>query len=778
MIKKVLLLSFLLANIYAFAADTRPNIVWIFVEDMNDWMGCYGDKTVPTPNIDKLAESGLRFDRAYMSAGVCSAVRSAIALGSMQTTLGVHNHRSSRQRTPDEKFKLPAHVKTVYQLLRSNGYHVINAGPKNDFNFLWPTQNKKELDKVKGKYGHGAYFTKDKGELLYDVNTQHWGYSPEIWKDRPADKPVFIQFQLKGGKNSGKFSNAMAMKEKPTVKIGKQTVYTDLDKVEVMPYYPDIPVVRKEIAHHYDCIRQTDDEVGEIIAELKKEGLFENSIIFFWTDHGMKLPRHKQWLYEGGIRVPLVMTGPGIAKGKVRKDLMSGIDITATTLALSGTQIPDWMEGGNLLADDYKREYVVSARDRCDYTIERVRAVTTKRFKYIRNFLTDKPFMQPQYRDATPFVKKMRAHYESGKMDGTESLIWSETRVPEELYDLKNDPHEINNLAKDPKYANELKRHQEILTEWIKSTDDKGQYPETTNALVGALQQWSAQAVNPEYDMARIVLSQSGDPIIWDLWPGKAPGTIKKLSDEFDTTTHDGELVAGKRVIRLQNTVPNLAIYKPDPAIDTKTAVVIAPGGGHWILAYDLEGTEIAEWFNSIGVTAIILKYRVPGVAYNKEKRWLAAAQDGQRAMSMVRARADEIGIDPNKIGIIGFSAGGTPVMYTALTAKRLYDPVDEYDKISFRPNFAAPIYSGGLPEGAELTENCPPFFMVITHDDWAPVAMAEMYIALKKAKISAELHIYESGGHGYGLRKTEVPVTNWPDRMEDWMRKLKFLER
>ncbi len=778
MIKKVLLLAFLFTNIYVFGADTRPNIVWIFVEDMNDWMGCYGDNTVPTPNIDKLAENGIRFDRAYMSAGVCSAVRSGIAFGTMQTTLGIHNHRSSRQRTSEEKIKLPEHIKTVYQLLRSNGYHVINAGPKNDFNFLWPTQNQKELDKVKGAYGHGAYFTEDKEELLYDVNSQPWGYSPEIWKDRPVNKPVFIQFQLKGGKNSGRFSNARTTKDKSMVKIGNQAIYTDLDKVEVMPYYPDLPEVRKEIAHHYDCIRQTDGEVGQIIAELKKKGLYENSIIFFWSDHGMRLPRHKQWLYEGGIRVPLLMTGPGIAKGKVRKDLMSGIDITATTLALSGTEIPNWMEGKDLLADDFKRDFVVSARDRCDYTIERVRAITTERFKYIKNFLTDRPFMQPQYRDVTSFVREMRAYHESGKMDDKESFIWSETRVPEEFYDLENDPYEINNLARDPKFSGELKRHQNILTNWIKSTDDQGQYPETTNALIGSLQQWSANAVNPEFDKARKALVQTGDPVIWNLWPEDAPGTYLKLADEFDSTGPDGELVAGRRVIRLHNTVPNLAIYKPDPAIDTKTAVVIAPGGGHWILAYDLEGTEIAAWLNSIGVTAIVLKYRVPGVAYNQGKRWLAAAQDGQRVMSMVRGRAEEIGIDPNKIGIIGFSAGGTPVKYTALTTKRLYTPVDDYDTISFRPDFAAPIYSGSLPEEAELNEDCPPFFMVITHDDWGPEAMAEMYIALRKAKISAELHIYESGGHGYGLRKTHLPVTTWPDRMEDWMRKLGYLER
>ena len=267
-------------------------------------------------------------------------------------------------------------------------------------------------------------------------------------------------------------------------------------------------------------------------------------------------------------------------------------------------------------------------------------------------------------------------------------------------------------------------------------------------------------------------------PIVWNIWPDDPPGEIVKLEPEYDTTTPDGDLVAGERVMRITNvTIPQVAIFKPTTTLDTRTAVIIAPGGGHWILAYDLEGTEIAEWLNSIGVTAIILKYRVPGKAWNQDQRWKAAAQDGQRAMSLVRGRAEEIGIDPDRLGIMGFSAGATPVISTSLVTKRLYQPIDKFDSISFMPNFAAPIYGGGLPEDAQFAEDCPPFFMVITNDDFMPIEMTEMYLALKKADKSAELHIYESGGHGYGLRKTELPVTSWPGRMEDWMRQLGLLD-
>lgn len=440
----------------------RPNIVWIFVEDMNDWMGCYGDDTVSTPNIDRLAKEGVRFDRAYMTAGVCSACRSAIALGAMQTSLGAHNHRSSRRRAPGEEVLLPEGVKTVYELMRNAGYFVTTQGAnKNDFNFVW------------------------RSDALYDVNRGRM--LPPHWRERAKGQPFFAQIQLRGGKNSGKV-------EQPT----------DPADVTVMPYYPDAPIMRQEIAHHYDCVKQTDDEIGLILSALEEDGLLENTVVFFWTDHGMRLPRHKQWLYEGGIRVPLVIAGPGMPEDAVREDLVSGIDIAVTTLALAGLERPEWMEGQDLFAEEFEpRRFTISARDRCDYTIERVRAVTTKRYKYLRNFMTDRPFMQPQYRDGRSYVEVPRQLYKDGKLDAVQSFMWSENRVPEEFYDLENDPHETVNLVDDPKHAEELRRHRAILEKWAEETDDKGQYPESIASLRGVLKRWNKQAVNPEYEKAR-----------------------------------------------------------------------------------------------------------------------------------------------------------------------------------------------------------------------------------------------------------------------------------
>lgn len=452
-------------------ARNQPNVVWIFVEDMNNWYGCYGDDTVPTPNIDALANRGVRFDRAYMPAGVCSATRSAIATGAMQTTLGIHNHRSSRKRVPEEVIHLPDGVKTVYQLMREAGYFVTTQGMnKNDFNFIW--DSKDLYDKT--KHGKGLAF-------------------PPLWRERNDGQPFFAQIQLKGGKHSFNLK-----KNKPSV---------DPADVTVPPYYADHPAIRAEIAKHYETIRITDNEVGTIIAALKEDGLLDNTLVFFWTDHGMALHRHKQWLYEGGIQVPMIAAGPapGMKAGSSRNDLVSGIDISATTLALAGVDLDkhQWIEGRDFFAKDHEpREFVISARDRCDYTIDRVRTVTTKQYKYMRNFLTDRTFMQPQYRDGRAYIEAERELFKAGKLNKVQAFKW-EARVPEELYDLENDPHEINNLANDPKYAEELAKHRAILEQWIEDTDDKGQYPESVDSLRGVLKRWSKQAVNPEYQKAR-----------------------------------------------------------------------------------------------------------------------------------------------------------------------------------------------------------------------------------------------------------------------------------
>ena len=280
-------------------------------------------------------------------------------------------------------------------------------------------------------------------------------------------------------------------------------------------------------------------------------------------------------------------------------------------------------------------------------------------------------------------------------------------------------------------------------------------------ALLGA--QFSLHAANPE---------------VFDLWPSKAPGEIKQLPPEGDTSTEDSRKAAGKSVIRLGNVSnPQIAIYRPGAGKNSETAVIIAPGGGYNILAYDLEGSEVAEWLNSIGVTAVLLKYRVPRRHPEQHMKWKAGVQDTQRAVSIVRSRAAEFGIDPNKIGLMGFSAGAHASGMTTLLNSRQYPWVDGHDQHSYKPNFVGLIYLGyNLHDepGVEFSPDLPPFFMAVTQDDAnRGILCAQLFIELKQVDVPSELHIYESGGHGYGLRPTGKPVTGWNHDMAAWMKQI-----
>ena len=268
--------------------------------------------------------------------------------------------------------------------------------------------------------------------------------------------------------------------------------------------------------------------------------------------------------------------------------------------------------------------------------------------------------------------------------------------------------------------------------------------------------------------------------------PGARPGSAATAQAEVDTTTAKDNLIAGKPLIRLGNvSTPTITLYKPGEAHSAAPAVVVFPGGGYNILAIDLEGTEVCDWLNSAGLACVLLKYRVPDSGpYPKS---LAALQDAQRAVGMVRRHATEWGIDPKQVGVLGFSAGGH--LAAALSThfdNRLYGSIDAADQLSCRPDFAVVVYPGSLALAEENmapnpeikpTADTPPTFIVQTEDDPVHVENATNYfLALKNAKVPAELHIYAEGGHGYGLRRTALPVTAWPHLVETWLHTIKVL--
>lgn len=269
------------------------------------------------------------------------------------------------------------------------------------------------------------------------------------------------------------------------------------------------------------------------------------------------------------------------------------------------------------------------------------------------------------------------------------------------------------------------------------------------------------------------------------VWPGAAPGAPANLPAEADTTTAKDNLIADRPLVRLGNvSVPTLTLYTPK-GYNSGVAVVVFPGGGYNILAIDLEGTEVCDWLNSAGIACVLLKYRVPNTGpYPKSA---AALQDAQRALGLVRQHATEWGIDPKRVGVLGFSAGAH--LAAALSThfdQRLYDPIDGADKLSCRPDFAVIVYPGYLAiadknfapnPDINPTANTPPTFIVQAEDDPVHIENSTVYfMQLKNAKVPAELHIYSQGGHGYGLRRAALPVTTWPQSVEIWLHTIGIL--
>lgn len=421
----------------------KPNILWIVMDDVGAELPCYGEKKIQTPNIDRLVREGTRFDRAFLTASVCSPSRSAMITGMYQTSIGAHHHRSGRGTV---KIHLPAGVEPVPGLFQRAGYFTCNGDypakgkrlGKTDYNFEWDAK-------------------------IYDGND---------WSERRPGQPFFAQIQLWGGKNrngSGRWYREVAPKALGTL--------TKPQAVTLPPYYPRDPVLLEDWAQYLDCIRFCDQQVGEILKRLEAEGILDQTLIILMGDNGISHARGKQFLYDEGIRTPFIVRGPGIARGVVRPDLIEHIDMAATSLAGAGLPVPAWMQGRNILAKDYpRREVVFAARDRCDETVERIRSVRTEQFKYIRNFHPQRPLLQPNaYKDAKPFMPRLRELHAQGQLSKLqEEILFSPTRPAEELYDVQADPFETRNLAGDPKFRATLETLRARLDRWRVETHDRG----------------------------------------------------------------------------------------------------------------------------------------------------------------------------------------------------------------------------------------------------------------------------------------------------------------
>ncbi len=423
--------------------DPRPNILWLISEDTSPDLSCYGTPQVKTPNLDALARQGARYTNAFATAPVCSPSRSAFMTGMYQTTIGAHQHRSHRK----DGYTLPPPVEVITEVFRRAGYFTANV--------------RTPAPGVRGT-----------GKTDWNFKTTTKPFDGTDWSQRKPGQPFFAQVNFK-------------LTHRAFVRDKQRPI--DPDQVHIPPYYPDHPLTRRDWADYLESMQVLDREIGKVVERLEQEGLADNTLLIYFGDHGRPHVRGKQWLYEGGIHVPLIVRWPGQVKpGTVVDDLVSLIDLAPTCMRAAGITPPAHLQGNVFLGPHAEqRRYVFAARDRCDETADRIRCVRTKRYKYIRNYHPERPYTQfnaykhRQY----PVLTLMQVLHKQGKLTEAQARFMAPTRPKEELYDLAKDPHEIENLCGRPEVEPILSELRGAMDRWVKETRDQGETPEPVSVF-------------------------------------------------------------------------------------------------------------------------------------------------------------------------------------------------------------------------------------------------------------------------------------------------------
>lgn len=473
---RLLIVALLTSPVLA-AEQPRPNILWLISEDTGPDLACYGTPAVQTPNLDALASRGMRFTKAFTVTGVCSTSRSSFMTGMYACTLNAHNHRSHRG-APDTDNPLPDGVRLLTHWLKDAGYFTANLK-----RFTSPTDP---------KWMHGT----GKTDWNFSHPTPAFDTNRDL-AELPDHQPFYAQINFSETHRGGDWSAADQRVEHPV----------DPAAVKIPPYYPDHPVVRADWAQYLNAVEALDMQIGVVLRRLKELGLADNTIVLYLGDHGRAMPRGKQWPTEAGLHIPCILYIPpqfkfaGYAAGSVSDRLLESLDLTATTLALAGVEKPAKMQGKVFLGPNAEspRQYAFGMRDRGDETVDRIRCVRDARFRYIRNFYPERPFLQlNRYKETQyPIITVMRYLHEQGQLTGPPEALMAPTRPAEELYDLEADPFEIHNLARDPKYVADLSRLRGVLNQWIEEVNDQGRFPEPP----AVTDHWE-QVMNKNYDQS------------------------------------------------------------------------------------------------------------------------------------------------------------------------------------------------------------------------------------------------------------------------------------
>lgn len=455
MMKFISSVFFLLSIMFVFAQENKPNIIWLVCEDQSaQFFPMYGDKTVSLPHLEKLAEDSVLFENMHATTPVCSPARSAIITGMYPTSLGTHNMRAYNEGRPTNQPQLnipsyspsfQTYIKPFTMYLRQEGYYCTNSN-KEDYNF----KISEDAWDQSCNYCQGA----EKEDIH--------------WRKRDAGQPFFAVF------------NFQITHESQIWK--QQQVLLDPNDIEfIPPYFPDDPVIRQDMATNYSNLVRMDKEVGEIISELKEQGLYDDAYIFFYSDHGGPFPRHKRAIYQTGTKVPFFIKFPKSLHAGVKDDrLLSFVDLAPSVLQMAGIEIPEHMQGKpiNKFLHKSLRDYLITASDRFDGQYDRIRAIQDKRFKLIRSFYLDKSHhLDVQYRKNMPMMQKLLKLHADGQLNQDQQK-WFGLKEEYEFYDLQMDPYEMKNQIQNPDYQDHIQLLKVELEKWMLNTNDLGAVPE------------------------------------------------------------------------------------------------------------------------------------------------------------------------------------------------------------------------------------------------------------------------------------------------------------
>ena len=429
------------------ATPGRPNILWITCEDTSPLLGAYGDTFAVTPRLDAFARQSVRYDQAFAYTGVCAPSRSCLITGVYPLRLGSHHMRSNA--------RLPADFKCFPEYLRGAGYYASN-NVKEDYNFVTP-----------------------RGTWDESSNRAHW-------RNRTPGQPFFSVFNFTVTHQSQIFCDDARYQQNTKRLTPAQR--RDPAKVTVPPFHPDTPEFRKEWARHYENVTAMDYQVGDVLDELEKDGLAEDTIVFFFSDHGTGMPGVKMWAWGPSLRVPLLVRFPKkwqhlapAAPGSATDRMVSFVDFAPTVLSLAGVALPAHFQGGAFLGPKAgpAREYVFGGKERQGEAVDCVRYVRDHRFQYLRNFLPHLPYGQyMSYNWQHASMRQWEALHLEGKLSGSPARFFAPRKPVEELYDARNDPWQVRNLATDPAYASELTRLRAALEAQMRAAGDLGLLPE------------------------------------------------------------------------------------------------------------------------------------------------------------------------------------------------------------------------------------------------------------------------------------------------------------